>query len=90
MIRSELLSEIIEEESGQIVDGDAIIKEVAEIAQCYDGEEKITWLTGRDDSLMKWDYYVEVEKKYNEISGKWETEVDLLELNIIDKLANLT
>lgn len=85
MNRNDILQELIEKETGRTFAASSIWKEIEEAASNYQGEDGTTWVTGQDDVLMKWEYYIEITRTYDKEYDQWIKDVHLLEIRINDK-----
>lgn len=90
MNRYEILSKLIETETGRYFDGASIWKEIQQAVGAFEGEYGEHWITGQDDILMKWEYELRIERSYDEEFDQWETDIHLLSLKIEDKKTHET
>lgn len=85
MDKNHILSMRIEKETGRIFSGESIWEEIEDAIGKEITESGTYWVTGQDDILMKWEYYVDVTVKYDEEDDQWFYDISLLELSIEDK-----
>lgn len=90
MDRNTILSTLIERETGRVFAGGPIWEEIERAVDNFEGEDGEHWITGQDDVLMKWDYYVNFSKNYDAECDQWETDISLLEVKIEDKQEHKT
>ena len=79
MNRFEVLEKLLKEETGRYFDGKAIWQDLEEAVTQYPDDGKV-WITGKDDNMMKYEYYVEIKRVCDE--GQWWTDIKLFEINI--------
>lgn len=85
MNRNDIISLLIERETGRVFAGAPIWDEIENAAGRYEGEDGEVWLTGQDDVLMKWEYLVEMKRIHDEDLDQWATDLSLKEIRIEDR-----
>jgi hypothetical protein len=88
MERNEILQKILKKETGRTFAANAIWQEIERAAG--EVEEGGHWIVGQDDTLEKWEYYVEISRRYDPDFDQWETDVSLEEIKITNKKTGKT
>lgn len=83
MNRNEILEALLLKETGRTFAGGPIWDEI-ERAASEAPEEGEQWITGQDDPVEKWEYYVDIKRTYDEEFDQWETNISLEEIKITD------
>lgn len=83
MDRDRILEELLLKKTGRTFSGSSIWEEIERAAG--EAKEGSQWIAGQDDSLEKWEYYVEVVKEYDPDFDQWKTSISLEEIKITDK-----
>ena len=87
--RNEIIEKLLLKATGRTFAGGPIWDEIENAAsEAVDEGEQ--WITGQDDPLEKWEYFVNITRTHDEESDQWETEISLIEINITDKKTNHT
>lgn len=89
MNRNEILEALLLKETGRTFAGGPIWDEI-ERAASEAPEEGKQWITGQDDPVEKWEYYVDIKRTYDEEFDQWETNISLEEIKITDTKTNKT
>ena len=89
MNRNEILEALLLKETGRTFAGGPIGDEI-ERAASEAPEEGEQWITGQDDPVEKWEYYVDIKRTYDEEFDQWETNISLEEIKITDAKTNKT
>lgn len=89
MNRNEILEALLLKETGRTFAGGPIWDEI-ERAASEAPEEGEQWITGQDDPIEKWEYYVDIKRTYDEEFDQWETNISLEEIKITDAKTNKT
>lgn len=89
MNRNEILEALLLKETGRTFAGGPIWDEI-ERAASGAPEEGEQWITGQDDPIEKWEYYVDIKRTYDEEFDQWETNISLEEIKITDAKTNKT
>lgn len=89
MNRNEILEALLLKETGRTFAGGPIWDEI-ERAASEAPEEGEQWITGQDDPIEKWEYYVDIKRTYDEEFDQWETNISLEEIKITDVKTNKT
>lgn len=89
MNRNEILEALLLKETGRAFAGGPIWDEI-ERAASEAPEEGEQWITGQDDPIEKWEYYVDIKRTYDEEFDQWETNISLEEIKITDAKTNKT
>lgn len=89
MNRNEILEALLLKETGRTFAGGPIWDEI-ERAASEAPEEGEQWITGQDDPVEKWEYYVDIKRTYDEEFDQWETNISLEEIKITDAKINKT
>lgn len=84
MNRYEIIENLIEKETGRIVNGKAVWDEIETSVGRYEGEDGLAMITGEDNMKERWDYWIELKRETDEY-GDTETEIKLLEILILNK-----
>ena len=53
----------------------------------YQGEDGRVIVVGEDNQKEKWDYWIDLKRTYDKDYDQWETEINLLEILILDKVS---
>jgi len=83
MERNEILENLLLRKTGRIISGSSVWEEVECAAE--EAGEGCQWITGQDDTLEKWSYYVEITRTFDSDLEQWETCISLEEISITDK-----
>lgn len=83
MDRNRILEEILFKKTGRTFSGSSIWEEIERAAG--EAEEGSRWIAGQDNTLEKWEYYVEIKRSYDPDFDQWETFISLEEIKITDK-----
>lgn len=81
--KNKILQELLFKKTGRVFSGSSIWEEIERAAG--EAEEGSQWITGQDDILEKWDYYVKIKRAYDKDFDQWETDISLEEIKITDK-----
>ena len=84
-----IIEEKIYAATGRVVDGKSVIEEI-ERAAGNSEETGSVWLTGEDSLKERWEYWVDLTRKYDEEEEEWSDEIQLLEISIFDKKTKKT
>lgn len=90
MDRNNILSMLIEKETGRTFAGSPIWEELEKAVANFEGKDGKHWVTGQDDVLMKWEYEVQIVREYDEECDQWATDIHLLQIKIEDKQTHET
>ncbi|EOT28576.1 hypothetical protein C805_00097 [Eubacterium sp. 14-2] len=83
MDRNRILEEILFKKTGRTFSGSSIWEEIERAAG--EAEEGSRWIAGQDNTLEKWEYYIEISRTYDPDFDQWETSISLEEIKITDK-----
>lgn len=86
---AKIIEEKIYAATGRVVDGKSILDEIQRAAGNSE-ETGSVWLTGEDSLKERWDYWVDLTRKYDEEEEEWSDEIQLLEISIFDKKTKKT
>ncbi len=83
MDRNKILEDLLLKKTGRTFSGSSIWEEI----ECAAGGagEGSQWVTGQDNILEKWEYYLEISRIYDPNFDQWETSISLEEIKITDK-----
>ena len=87
MDKFQIIEEAIERSTGRIVDGKAVWEEMERAVGQYQGEDGRVIVVGEDNQKEKWDYWIDLKRTYDKDYDQWETEINLLEILILDKVS---
>lgn len=83
MDRNRILEELLFKKTGRTFSGSSIWEEIERAAgEVGEGNQ---WISGQDDTLENWEYYVEISRKYDPNFDRWEISISLEEIKITDK-----
>lgn len=84
MTKYRMIENLIENSTGRVVDGKAVLEDLEEAVGKYEGEDGTITVTGEDSQKERWDYEVDLKREYDEY-GDVETKIRLREIRILNK-----